>query len=117
MTTSKPLSASADGLMIAVSGTSSGTANTVHQAVDSTRDSDAVWLWAVNISDADARLTVEWGGTGDGNLLCKNYLIPRNSPLIPLSQGLRIRNSKIIKAFASVTNVINLVGHVDRIAQ
>jgi hypothetical protein len=116
-TTRKPLSASADGLMVAVTGTATGSANTVHQAIDNTRDSDAVYFWAVNISDADARLTVEWGGAGDANLLVKNYLVPRRSPPIAIATGQSIRNSKVVKAFATVASVINLVGHVDRISQ
>jgi hypothetical protein len=81
-------------------------------AVDGTYDE--VWLWAYNSSLTDLTLTLEWGGVTvpDDNIA---IMIPCLVGLVPLTPGLVLHNSKVIRAFAGLTNIITIVGFVNQI--
>jgi len=53
---------------VLISGTTSGGANTVHTASATATDYDEVWLYAQNTDTTARKLTVEWGGTGAGDI-------------------------------------------------
>ena len=60
------LSGSTNGKGILVAATA--TAGTlIHTAVSGSTDLDEIWLYAVNSSDADVKLTLEWGEATDPN--------------------------------------------------
>jgi hypothetical protein len=87
------LSGSVDGKPIKISGTATGTANTIHQADAAKKDE--VYLLASNLHNADVKLTVEWGGATDpDDLLVKNFVIPPEGPPTPIAVGPRRRTAK-----------------------
>jgi len=56
------LSGSTNGKAILVAATATpGT--TIHTAVAGTSSLDEIWLYAVNSSNSDVKLTIEWGET------------------------------------------------------
>ena len=104
------LSASTNGLGIAVAATSSlGT--TIHTA--HATSTDEVMLYATNTNTGAVNLTLEWGGTGSTNTITQ--AIPANSGLTILSPGLILTNSKVITAYAESANKILIFGYVNRI--
>lgn len=109
------LSGSAGGLPIPVAATvTPGTL--IHTAVGGASSIDEVYLWASNVSGAAATLTIEWGGVTDpASHLVKAYSIPANSAPMPISVGQPMNGGLVIRAFASVANVINVTGMVTRI--
>lgn len=104
------LSGSTDGIGIAVAGTTSGTADTVHTASATVDVIDEIWLWAHNTDASDVDLTVEWGNA----TLPMVMTVPAKQGLFALIPGLKIENSKTVKAYAATSNVIMLLGHVNR---
>ena len=110
--TKQLLSGSTDGKIIKVVATATpGT--TIHTAHATA--TDEVWLWACNTSAATVKLTLEWGGVASPDDLIE-VGIPGGSGLVLVVPGFLLTNSLIIKAFASTANVINISGHVNRIA-
>lgn len=77
---------------------------------------DEVWLWCCN-TDASAtrKLTVELGGvTSPGDLI--EVGIAAESGLVLVVPGLVLTGSVVIRAFAEVTAVLNVVGYANRVA-
>lgn len=109
------LSGSTNGRNIKVTGTSSGTAVTVHTAVSGTSSLDEVWIYAVNSSTPDQLLTIEFGGTTNPDDTIEKT-IPGNTGLSIVVPGLLLQNSLEVTAFAAAANVINLNGFVNRIS-
>jgi len=108
------LSNSTDGKGILVAATSTpGTA--IHTAVSGTGDDnyDEIWLWACNTDSSDRKLTIEFGGTTTG--LIDEVTIGAEQGYILVVPGLILQNAAAVAAFASVTNVVNLVGFVNKI--
>lgn len=89
--------------------------DTIHTAIAGTSDLDEIWIYAVNSSSSVVKLTLEWGEAAapDGNI---EVNIPPESGLYLITPGLLLQNELIVKAFASVTNVILIHGFVNRIA-
>jgi hypothetical protein len=87
---------------------------TIHTAVSGTSDLDELWVYAVNSSDTDVKLTLEWGEATDpnGNI---EQTVPTESGLMLLVPGLLLQNSLVLKAFAGTTNVIVIHGYANRI--
>ena len=111
------LSGSTDGLPINVTGTATGSSNTVHTAVAGSVNFDELYLWVSNLHTADVSLTVEWGSATDpGGLLMKTVVIPALSPPTPFAFGQVLNNAKVVKVFASTTAVLNITGFINRIA-
>ena len=107
------LSGSTNGKGILVVETA--TAGTLlHTAVSGSTDLDEIWLYAVNSSDADVKLTLEWGvaTAPNGNI---EQTVPAESGLMLLVPGLLLQNGLTVKAFAGTTNVIVIHGYANKI--
>jgi hypothetical protein len=109
----KLLSGSTQGKAILVVQTATA-GDVIHTAINNTNDFDEIWLWAVNSSTIAVKLTIEWGEATApaGNI--EGY-IPPESGLYTVIPGLLLQNSLIVKAFASVANVVTIHGFVNRI--
>ena len=108
--TKEPLSGSTSGRPIKVAATATpGT--TIHTEGGGTWDE--VWLWAVNTSSDDVKLTLEWGGVTSPDDLIE-MTIPGEGGLYPIAPGLPIEDGVVVKAFADTADVINIVGFVNR---
>lgn len=107
------LSGSTNGKAIKV-GATGATGATLHTAVSGTSSLDEIWLYAVNSSVSDVKLTIEWGETTapDGNI---ELTISGEAGLVLVIPGLLLQNSLVVTAFAATTNVINIHGYVNRI--
>ena len=86
------LSGSTNGKGIKIANTST----TVHTAVAGTSDIDEIWLYAVNSSGSDVKLTVEWGGSTDPDdhievTMTAEAGLTLVAPGIPLQTGLRVK--------------------------
>lgn len=105
------LSGSTDGKAIKVTQTATA-GDTIHTA--HAIDLDEIWIWAVNSSTSDVKLTLEWGEATapDGNI---EVTIPAEEGLVLVSPGLLLTNSLVVKAFAETSNVILIHGFVNRI--
>ncbi len=108
------LSGSTHGRPIKVAATSTpGT--TIHTAIASATDFDEVHLWVTNTHTSAVDLTIQFGGTTDpDDLVCKTVSIPALSPPIPVCPGLSLRNSLVVRAFASSADKLLITGHVNR---
>lgn len=110
------LSGSTDGKAIKVAATaSSGT--TIHTASTTTTTLDEVWLYAVNSSASDVKLTIQWGGTTspDDDI---EYTVKAENGLYLIVPGLILKGNAtalVVRAFAGTANVITVSGYVNRI--
>src|SRR5512147_1057924 len=110
------LSGSTNGLPIPVTGTATGSADTIHTALTGVIGFDELYLWVSNVTAAPAKLTLEWGSTSDpGGHIVKNYAIPAYSPPIPVATGQVLNNAKVVKAFSDTASALNVTGFVNRI--
>jgi len=108
------LSGSTDGKAILVSGTGTGSANTIHTAGSGTTNRDEIWIYAVNTSSSNVKLTLEYGETTSPNGHIE-VTITAEAGLVCITPGLLLQNSLVVKAFAGTTNVIAIHGFVNRI--
>jgi hypothetical protein len=110
------LSGSTDGRGVLVAATATpGT--TIHTASATATDFDEVWLYAQNTDTTARKLTVEWGGTGAGDIF--EITIPAESGLTLVSPGLVLKGNAtplVVSAFAATTNVVAVYGFVNRIS-
>lgn len=111
-----PLSGSSQGKSIQISATSSlGT--TVHVTGASSTIVDEIWIYCTNNGSVAADITIEYGGTGAANQVIAT--IQSKSGLTILLAGLVLTGTgsvgTTITAFASTTNVINVLGYINRI--
>lgn len=111
------LSGSSGGQLIKVGATSTpGT--TIHATGTSATTIDEVWLYAVNTSGTDDKLTIEFGGTTDPDDLIE-FTVTAESGLYLIIPGLALTgdgaSARTITAFAGTTNVLNIGGYVNRI--
>jgi hypothetical protein len=110
------LSASTDGRAIKVGATATpGT--TIHTGSSDASEIDEVWLYAMNTDSSDRKLTVEWGGTSSPDDLIE-ITLPAEPGLVLVAPGLLIKGNAtplLVRAFASVTNVVTLHGYINRI--
>lgn len=106
------LSGGTDGknIKVAASATPGTTIHTAHATA-----LDEIWLYAVNSSASDVKLTIEWGEATapDGNI---EYTVKAENGLYLIVPGLLLTNSLVVKAFAATANVICINGYVNRIA-
>jgi hypothetical protein len=107
------LSGSTQGKQIKVVQTATA-GDTIHTAAAGTSDLDEIWLWAVNSQAAGIKLTIEWGEATapDGNI---EQTLIGESGLVLIVPGLLLQNGLVVKAFASVANVVLITGFVNRI--
>ena len=93
--------------------------DTIHTGPPDDKLHDEVWLWAFNSDTSDRLLTLQFGGTTDpdDNL---EMNIPSQDGLVIVTPGLPLQGdgtAKIIRAFASLTNVIMIYGYINKISQ
>ena len=110
------LSESSDGKGIKVAATA--TAGTlIHTGSATAATLDEVWLYAVNTSAADVKLTVEWGGVADPDDLIE-YTVKAENGLYLIVAGSLIKGNAtplVVRAFAGTANVIVVHGYVNQI--
>jgi hypothetical protein len=80
---------------------------------------DELWLYAMNTDTTDRKLTIEFGDvTAPDDLI--ELEIKAESGLVLLVPGLPLSGdgaaARNVRAFAALTNVINIVGYVNRIS-
>lgn len=113
------LSGSTNGRGIKVTGTNSGTADTIHATGTSSSTIDEVWIWAYNSDSSDRLLTLQSGGTTSPDDDVK-VTIPAQTGWYGVVEGLCLTGTgaaaSTIKAFAAAANVIVIRGFVNRIA-
>ena len=114
--TKQLLSGSTNGMPISVTDTSTSN-NTdagylIHTAINNATDFDEIWIWATNIHTAAVVLTLECG-TKDENEHIKAIVNPNETVLV--CPGMILNNSKVMCAFASVADKLNLFGFVNRL--
>lgn len=110
------LSGSTDGKAIKVAATaSSGT--TIHTGSSTSTTYDEVWMYVQNTSASAVKLTVQWGGTTspDDDI---EVTVAAEAGLMLLIPGLILKGNAtplVVRAFAATTNVLTIVGYVNRI--
>lgn len=111
------LSGSTDGRNILVAATASA-GTTIHTGPTVTTQFDEVWLYAVNTSASNVKLTIQWGSTTSPNDDIE-YTVAAENGLYLMVPGLVLRGNAtplVVRAFAATTNVIAIGGYVNRIA-
>lgn len=112
----RKLSGSTDGKAIKLTSTETSGSVTIHTAVAGTTAGtfDEIWIWAYNGHTSDVELTIEFGGVNvpDENIV---VTIPFKAGLVPVVPGFILQNGMVVKAFASVANVVTLNGFVNAI--
>ena len=115
--TKQILSGSTDGRSILVAATA--TAGTlVHTASSTAATLHEIWLYCVNTSITDVKLTLEWGGVTAPNDHIE-YTVKAENGLYLIAPGLIIKGNAtplVIRAFAGTTNVLAVTGYVNQIA-
>lgn len=110
------LSGSASGEPVAVAATAIASGTVVHTAVASTGTQyDEVYLYVTNTDSVAHKLTLSWGSTATGGLVCSQVTIPANSGPTPVVTGLLLQNALEILAAADAANVLNITGFVNAI--
>lgn len=106
----------ANGRPIAIAATASpGTV--LHTATDGDAAFDELYVWVSNVSAATVKLTLQFGGVAiPGDLAAKDVAVPANSPPIAILVGQSLNGGLVLRAFASVANVLNVTGYVLRIS-
>jgi hypothetical protein len=111
------LSNSTDGKAVLVAATA--TAGTlIHTGPTTTTTLHEVWLYAVNTSASDVKLTIEYGEATapNGNI---EYTVKAENGLYLIVPGLLLKGNATaltIKAFAATASVIAIHGYVNVIA-
>jgi hypothetical protein len=111
------LSGSTDGKGIKVVQTATA-GTTIHTGSTTVATLHEVWLYAVNSSASDVKLTIEWGEATapDGNI---EYTVKAENGLYLIVPGLILKGNAtalVVKAFAATANVIVIHGYVNVIA-
>lgn len=107
------LSGSTNGKGIKVVQTA--TAGTlIHTAVSGTSSFDEIWLYAYNGHTTTVTLTIEFGEATvpDGNIV---ITLPNKAGRLLIVDGRLLQNSLVVRAFASVANVVVIDGFVNQI--
>jgi alpha-tubulin suppressor-like RCC1 family protein len=98
----------------------------VHQTANGSSSYEEIHLWAYNDDEGDVELTVEFGGLSNnvnGNAIVfqqhrsLKIKIPSRQGLFNIFNGLLLRNSSRITAFANEANKVTLRGYVNKINQ
>ena len=104
------LSGSTDGKPIDVTSTTSGAADTIHTGVASATNIDFLWLDATNDSAADVDLYLGWGGVSAAETIGP-ITIPASGGPQRVAERWPIRNSQLVKAWASSASDIKITGY------
>lgn len=99
------------GIKVAATATPGTTLHTSHAT-----DKDEIFCWLTNTHTAAVDLTLEFGGTtSPDDHLAHTVSLPALSGPIPIVTGQVLSGAVVMKAFASVTNVLIATGYVNRI--
>ena len=110
------LSGSTDGKGIKVAAIETA-GTTIHEGSAIAATLDEVWLYAVNTSGSDVKLTVEWGGVAAPDDLIE-YTVKAENGLYLIVAGNLIKGNAtplVVRAFAATANVIVVHGYVNQI--
>lgn len=111
MITIAPLSQCVNGAPIAVAATSSpGTI--LHTSSGTPTQNDELFVYACNTGTATTNLFFQLAGTGSNNVIVNT--IPASGGLSLQIPGCIITSGQSLRAYASVTNNINVVGYYQR---
>ena len=113
------LSGSTDGKGIKVVHTSSGTADTIHQAQSGqvAGNFDEIWLYAINNDTVTRLLSLGFGGLNAEDTLNVN-VGPQGDVPICIVNGWPLQNALYVKAWcAAAANVITIFGFVNKITE
>ena len=110
------LSGSTDGKGIKVVQTATA-GTTIHTGSSTATTLDEIWLYAVNTSASDVKLTIEWGGVASPDVLIEYTVKAEIVFYFFVSGGLIKGNATplVVRAFAATANVISIHGYVNRI--
>lgn len=75
---------------------------------------DEVWLYASNNTTADCILTLNWGTSGDRDLVSKVAIQAYAGPIL-LIPGLVLTSGASVYAYTSALSSVNILGYVNRI--
>ena len=111
------LSGSTDGRGIKVAATATA-GTTIHTGSSTSTVIDEVWLYAVNTSASNVKLTIEYGGVSspDDHI---EFTVPAEAGLDLVVPALLIKGNAtplVVRAFAATTNVIVIHGYINRIS-
>ena len=113
----QPAGTTGTGLGIKVVATATaGTA--IHTASATATTIDEIWLYAVNSSATDVKLTIEWGEATVTKDLIQQSIAATPSGLVLVCAGLVIQGNatqKVVRAFAGTASKIEIFGFVNRI--
>lgn len=90
---------------------------TIHTVSTDDTKYDEIWLYATNNHTSDVNLTIEFGGTSSPDDLIQAN-IPYKSGLYLIVPGIPIQGNStapVVRAFASVANVVSITGWVNRL--
>ena len=115
--TKSKLSGSTSGLQIKIVHTTNGTADTIHTAVASTNANtwDEIWIYAYNDDTVSRNLTILFGGTTEPDNKILVAIGPQSGRTLVID-GMILQNSLVVKAYASVANVILIDGFVNNMS-
>jgi len=105
------LSSSTDGQPILITATESP-GNLVHTA--SATEIDEIWIYLSNSSNTPIIVTIQWGLTTTVGSIIQS--VPGQAGLYLAVPGLVLTNNSIVRAFASLSDVITVLGFVNRIS-
>ena len=111
------LSGSTDGKQIKVAANASA-GTLIHTGSTTPATLHEVWLYAVNSSASDVKLTIEWGGVAapDDHI---EYTVSAENGLYLIVPGLLVKGNAtalVVRAFAATGDVICISGYVNVIA-
>ena len=108
------LSQSVNGKAILLTGTTTSTSATIHVGPTGTTIMDEVWLYVMNTSTSQVKVTIEYGSASapNDNIIA---LVNGQVGLFLMVPGLLINNGLKIQAFAATGSVITITGYVNRI--
>jgi len=107
-------SGSTRGRPIQITGTTTGTANTIHAATTTTGQLDRVFIFLTNTSVSAVIVTIEFGTTGLGN---EAYIVVPAKETVLAVDGAVLGGAATdtIKAYAATGSVVNVLGRVERL--
>lgn len=112
--TKNKLSWSTNWKSLKVTGTATWSSITVHTATSWTTNWDEVYLYAENTNTTSVDLTIEFGWTTSPDDTILMTLPPKSWPVLVIP-WLLLQNSLLVKAFASVANVVTVNGYIHNI--
>lgn len=106
------LSASSDWKPVSVAATATAW-TLIHTAVSGTTQFDEVWIWAVNTSSTNVKLTIEYGDAATSSNI--EYTVWAEDWLKLVVPWLILQNWATVRAFAATANVISLSWFINQI--